>query len=220
MNGTKPEKQTVNAATWQKAFLFCGTLLICTLVYLVVSSVGNNRSAAKATLVTPPPQQSAAPADRPGLRQAVVLDRLKEAGLAVEQNEDGTFSVSADDSTSQYPLKLYLHDGYVQGGSLTFPALPTYTASKKVVSAVEKAAAERIKKWADKQDAHIRNMVPIFLNSLSQDNYFSPSVSLAWADLSIKTRDSGKSAQDSQLGFSFFSFLNKDSSLTLSADLQ
>ncbi len=220
MNGTKPEKQTVNAATWQKAFLFCGTLLICTVVYLVVNSVGNNRSAAKAALVTPSPQQSAARTPRPGLRQAVVLDRLKEAGLTVQQNEDSSFSVSADKGTSQYSLKLYLHDGYVQGFSLTLPALPTFKASKKVVSAVEKAAAERIKELADQQDTQLRDIVPIFLSSLSEDNYFSPSVSLAWADLAIKTRDSGKSAQDSQQGFSFFSSLDKDSSLTLSADLQ
>lgn len=220
MNGTKPEKQTVNAATWQKAFLFCGTLLVCTLVYLIVNSVGNNRSAAIATLVTPTPQQSAAPASRPGFRQAVVLDRLKEAGLTVQQNEEGTFSVSADKGTSQSKLKLYSHDGYVQGFSLTLPALPAYKTSKKVVSAVEKAAAERIEKLTDQQDAQIRQMVPVLLNSLAQDNYFSPSVSLAWADLAIKTRDSGKSAQDSQLGFLFFSSLNEDLSLTLSADLQ
>jgi hypothetical protein len=219
MNGTKPEKQTVNAATWQKAFLFCGTLLICTLVYLVVNSVGNNRSAAIATIVTPIPQQSAAPTPQPELRQAVVLDRLNEAGLALEQNEDSSFSVSADKGVSQYSLKLYLHDGYVQGFSLTLPALPAYKASKKM-SAVEKAAAERLKKLTDQQDSQLRDIVPKLLNSLSEDNYFSPSVSLAWADMAIKTRDSGKSAQDSQQGFSFFSFLDKDSSLTLSADLQ
>lgn len=203
----------------QKALLFCATLIVCTLIYVLVGTQIQDRSAASVILLTPSPAPTAAPTQPPGLRPAVVLDRLENAEIIVTELESGAYSISSSADEKPDTMQLYLQNGYVRGFSWTLPSI----AEKKAVNPNSKLERETLALLEDeraKQNERIRELLPMLLNSITPDNYFSPSTCLAWAELAAETNEKGKPAKDEQQDVSFYVFRDGDGRLTLTADLQ
>lgn len=203
----------------QKALLFCATLIVCTLIYVLVGTQMQRRSAATVMLLTPTPALTAPATLPPGLRPAVVLDRLENADITVTELENGRYAISSNADESPDTLQLYLQNGYVRGFSLTLSAI----AEKKAVNPDSKLEQETFSLLKDervKQNERIRAQLPTLLNSITPDNYFSPSAALAWAELAVETNGNGKPAQEEQQGVSFFASRDGNGELTLTADLQ
>ncbi|MEL7603683.1 MAG: hypothetical protein AAGU77_11065 [Bacillota bacterium] len=203
----------------QKALLFCATLIVCTFIYVLVGTRMQSRSAETVILLTPTPALTAAPTQPPGLRPAVVLDRLENAAVTVTELESGAYAISSAADEKPDTMELYLQNGYVRGFSWTLPSI----AEKKAVNPNSKLEQETLALLKDeraKQNERIRDLLPMLLNSITPDNYFSPSTCLAWAELAAETNEKGKPAKDEQQDVSFYVFRDGDGRLTLTADLQ
>ncbi len=203
----------------QKALMLSVTLIVCTLIYIFVGAQMQNRSEATVILLTPSPSPAATAAVPPGHRPAVVLDRLEAAAIYLTKLDNGTYAMSISVDDEPDTLQLYLQNGYVRGFSWILPAI----AEKKSVNPNSKLEQETLALLKDeraKQDERIRTVLPTLLNSISPDDYFSPSASLAWAELAAETNQKGKPAKDEQQNVSFYVFQDCDGRLTLTADLQ
>lgn len=203
----------------QKALMLCAALVVCAIIYILVGTQMQSRSAATVILLTPSPSPSATTTLPPGHRPAVVLDRLGAAAIYVTELDDGTYTISASTDEKPDTLQLYLQNGYVRGFSWTLPAI----VEKKPVNPSSKLEQETLALLKDeraKQRERIRALLPKLLSSISPDDYFSPSTSLAWAEMAAETNEKGKPAQDEQQDVSFYVFQDSEGRLTLTADLQ
>ncbi len=206
----------------QRALLLCAVLVLCALVYLFVSIQSQSNPAAIAVLITPSPQPSAAPTAYPGLRKPVVLDRLLDAGLLVDarDRDETVYTISASrEVPSQDTLTLFLQNGYVCGFSLELAAI-TQPKLAKSPTEIEKALQAQYEEQLAQREERIRAMLPILLNSLTDENYLSPSTTLVWVALACGMREGDEPVHETGHGLSFVSVLSKDGKLTLTADLQ
>ena len=206
----------------QRALLLCAVLVLCALVYIFVSMQSQNSQTAIAVLITPPPHTSPTPTAYPGLRKAVVLDRLMDADLFVDARDPDatvyTISVSREVPT-QNTLRLFLQSGYVCGFSLEIAAITQPKLSKSQTE-IEKALQAQYEEQMALREESIRTILPILLNSLTDENYFSPSTTLVWVALAYGMQEGDEPVHESEHGLSFVSIFSKDGKLTLTADLQ
>lgn len=215
-NKASTDKNDKPPSTLQKALAFAVVLLVCALIYLLVSFQEEDQSVALIS-ATPAPTTTPKPTLPPGVSQDVFLSRLEEAGLTLHEEDDGTYLVENEAGEGDV-LTLYMLHGYVQGFSLTLPekASKTITSPKGNIS---KYVAEKQQDLKKAQANRIMERLPKFLAALTDENDFPNSIALIWADEAAKVLESGKPVNESKHGISFTALRTQEEQLLISADV-
>lgn len=151
MNKTSPHAASSSNGL-HKTLLFCGTLLLCALVYVFVS-LQSVRAPVVVAVLTPPPANAAVsplPASN-GLREAVLLSKLNQGPLLLskQDNTSTRYTVCLRQDTSASPIDANIEtsaqsgppsatnvappdslssiNGALPAGGTQLPLLPTYT---------------------------------------------------------------------------------------------
>lgn len=203
-------------STLQKALAFGAVLLVCALIYLLVSLQEGSRTY---TLVsTPAPIVTPKPTLPPGVSQDVFFSRLEESGLTLHEEDGGAYLLGSEADEPEDFLVLYTAHGYVQGFSLTLPEKvgKTITSPKGNIS---KYVADKQQEIAKAQAARITERLPKLLAALTEENEFPNSTALIWADEAVTVLEGGKPVEETKHGISFAVLYTQEDQLILSADL-
>ncbi len=218
MEATKPKKRASLSSSMQKALFFCAVLVFSALIYVLISMNAHAKEAVPEPIAATP-----TPANTPGLRAAVVLERLKDAGFSLEAEDESanifTISTDAFSDDVQDTLQLFAQGGYIKGFSLYFNLAP-YKKGASSKSEIEHALQQRFNDDAAAVEERVRLILPDVLNSVSPEGYFPQSTALACVNLSTSTLNTGKLGRETQHGFSFTAMLVENEGLVLAADIE
>lgn len=203
--------------TLQKALAFCAMLLLCALIYLLVSLQELNRTYAVISTATPMPTVSPKPTLPPGVSQDIFLSRLHDAGFTLRE-EDGAYIVTIEEDGPEDILVLYTTHGYVRGFSLTMQE----KAGKKITSPkgdISEYLSDKQQEIMKEQSARITDLLPYLLAAMTEENEFPNSTALIWSDEARAVLENGKAMNETKHGISFSALRTDEDQLLLSADL-
>ena len=216
---SSPEKNK-QPSTLQKSLAFGAVLLLCALIYLLVSLQENTRNYALSLTDGPAATPTATPAPTlpPGVSMDAYLSRLNDFGLSLREGDDGVYLVKTQADGPEDTLVLYTKHGYVRGFSLTMQE----TSGEKVSSSkgdISKYIVDKQREILKAQAARITECLPVLLSALTEENDFPHSTALIWADEAAAVLESGKSVNESKHGLSFAALRTQEEKLLISADL-
>ncbi len=219
MSSKSTEEKNKPPSTLQKSLAFAAVLLLCALIYLLVSLQESNRTYALALTPAPiTPSATPAPTLPPGVSADVFLSRLEDAGFTLREEDDSVYLIKTEEDGPEDLLVLYARHGYVQGFSLTMQE----EASEKESSPkgdISKYLADKRVEIMEAQAARITELLPELLAAMTEDNEFPRSTALIWADEAGTVLESGKAVNESKHGVSFAALRTQEEQLLISADL-
>lgn len=206
-----PEQSSGASSAVQKALLLCAVLVLCALVFVFVR-LQTRQDALEETpaLVTETPAAGET-SPLPGIREAVVLERLADAGIVVDavENEKNMYALQwADDASGgKFTLTLALSGGYVQGFSLLGPPLAKESgdmgAEGEALSPGEWYGLYSKTRQTEEILHTLQTLLPALLGVLETETYFPPAVSAAWLALCASAYETGSAQSDAQAGYQF-----------------
>lgn len=218
MSNKSSNEKSKQPSALQKSLAFGAVLLLCALIYLLVSLQESNRTYALAsTPAAVTPTATPAPTLPPGVSEDVFLSRLEDAGFTLQEEDGGAYLIKSEADAPEDILVLYEKQGYVQGFSLTMQE----KASKKATSKgeISKYLADKYEEILDAQAVRITKLLPNLLAAMTEEYEFPHSTALIWADEAGTVLESGKAVNENKHGVSFAALRTDQDQLLLSADL-
>ena len=219
MSSKSTEEKNKPPSTLQKSLAFAAVLLLCALIYLLVSLQESRRTYALALTPVPvTPTATPAPTLPPGVSEDVFLSRLEDAGFTMHEEDGGDYLIRSEEDGQEDLLVLYAKRGYVQGFSLTMQE----EAMEKVSSPkgdISKYLADKRDEAMEAQAARITELLPTLLAAMTEENEFPHSTALIWADEAGAVLESGKAVNESKHGISFAALRTQQDQLLISTDI-
>ncbi|MDL2217575.1 hypothetical protein LJC27_02845 [Christensenellaceae bacterium OttesenSCG-928-M15] len=222
MQQNKKQLKFLQTPGIQKLLLICACLLLCALIYLFISVNAKEDGATTASspylYVTPSPLPTATPV--PGVRRAVVLSRLKEAGVSLQEQEESS-GLYVLEEESPLPLSIIFSNsnGYICGFTVTLSGIEKPDTPKNP-SFIDQQAKLVYEDALAAQDKLIQSLLPALLDAINPTGYFPAATGTAWAALSTLARDTGELQREEAHGYLFSATGHRDGSLTLAVGFQ
>lgn len=219
MSSKSTEEKNKPPSTLQKSLAFGAVLLLCALIYLLVSLQESNRTYALALTPAPiTPTATPAPTLPPGVSEDVFLSRLEDAGFTLREEDDDVYLIKSKADGQEDLLVLYAKRGYVRGFSLTMQE-GTSEKGSSPKGDISKYLAGKRDEITEAQAARITELLPELLAAMTEENEFPHSTALIWADEAGAVLESGKAVNESKHGVSFAALRTQQEQLLISADI-